>query len=278
MFSGGSLSGLPEHSLLIESLRREVTAGETWRWMELSCSLAAGRGDELSDIDVGVGHTVPDAQLLVAGSALVEAIGNPLDVLAHSEGSWPAGILRFAVEYDSGVQLDLVVMPAAHRPGLPGGSVALVDKDSYLAESWIPPVVAAASSETREWAMLGWWALSNVAKYVRRDSLFEAVQALQEARIQTLRLFAASREVPYPSFGLTALLDFEPFELPVQLDATYSTPSHPEDVLDAAWALVDLLGEVSVDAGNHFGVTLTTPWADIARARLRMADARLSGE
>jgi hypothetical protein len=122
--------------------------------------------------------------------------------------------------------------------------------------------------------MLGWWALSNVAKYVQRSSLFEAVEALQEARTQALRLFAASREVPYPAFGLTSLLDFEPFQVPDRLGATYSTPSHAEDVLDAAWALVDLLTEAADDASDHLGVTLESPWADIATARLRTADRR----
>lgn len=262
---------------MVEELRREVASGDVWRWLELSCSLAAGRGDELSDIDVGVGHVVSDDELSAEGTALVEAIGQPLDVLVHSEGSWPAGILRFAVEYDNGVQLDLVLMPVSRRPGLPEGSVALVDKDGALAEPWTPPVAAVTAREAREWTMLGWWALSDVAKYVRRSSLFEAVEALQAARTQALRLFAASREVPYPGFGLTSLLDFEPFQLPHQLDATYSTPSRAEDVLDAAWALVDLLADTSGSTSDRLGVTLETPWSEIARARLRTADPRLGG-
>jgi hypothetical protein len=268
------LSNLPAHSKLVDRLRQAVASNEKWRWLELSCSLAAERGDELSDVDVGIGHITTADQLVADGTALLEAVGKPLDVLAHSERSWPDGILRFAVEYDNGLQLDLVLMPASQRPGLPDGSVALVDKDGHLDQPWTPPVADATASDAREWTMLGWWALSNVAKYVARNSLFEAVQALHEARTQAVRLFAAGRGIPYPEFGLTSLLDFEPVQLPARLEETYATPSSAQRVLDAGWALVGLLAESSRSAGNRFDTSLDTPWAEIATTRLRTVDPR----
>lgn len=183
--------------------------------------------------------------------------------------------LRASFEWPSstrpGVQLDLMLMPAERRPGLPQSSVALVDKDGLLADVWTPPVAEATADQAREWTMLGWWALSNVAKYVRRASLFEAVAALADARAHALRLFAVARGIPYPAFGLTSLLDFEPFELPDELRATYALPSQPDAVIDAAWAVSDLLGAGAADVGRKFGVDLATAWAGIARARLRAA-------
>ncbi|MEL6894321.1 MAG: hypothetical protein AAFP84_22205, partial [Actinomycetota bacterium] len=203
--------------------------------------------------------------------ALTIAVGAPLDVLAHREDSWPPGILRFAVEYETGVQLDLVIMPADQRPGLPEGSIAVVDKDDRLSETWVPPVASASDEQAREWVMLGWWALSNTAKYVRRGSLFEAVESLREARTQALRLFAAGRGVPYPSFGLTTLLDVEPFELPARLEDTYSQPTDPAGILAAAWAIADLLRSAASAAGEALGTDLSTSWRAVAEARLRVA-------
>lgn len=269
------LPDLPKHSSLIEALRREVESSDWWRWLELGCSLAAGRGDEQSDVDVAVGHRLMNGpELEAAGNALVRGIGSPSGVLVHAEASWPEHIIRFAVEYETGVQLDLVLMPADHRPGLPDGSVAVVDKDGLLADVWTPPVAEATAEQARQWTMLGWWALSNVAKYVRRTSLFEAIDALTDARTQALRLFAVGRGIPYAAFGLTSLLDFEPFEVPDRLAVTYAGPSDPDAVLDAAWAVWDLLDAAASAAAAELDVDLTTAWADIARARLRAADSR----
>lgn len=262
---------LPRHDEVIDALRREVEASDVWRWLELSCSLAAGRGDALSDIDVGIGHDVPVDEVRSRGLALTAALGVPLDVLAHREDAWPPGILRFAVEYATGVQLDLVVMPADQRPGLPEGSIALIDKDGRLSESWVPPVTSVNDEQAREWVMLGWWALSNTAKYVQRGSLFEAVESLREARTQALRLFAAGRGVPYPSFGLTTLLDFEPFEVPTRFENTYSLPTDPAGVIAAAWAIADLLGSAASAAGEILGKDLSTPWRAVAESRLQVA-------
>ncbi len=262
---------LPRHAEVIDALRREVEAGDAWRWLELSCSLAAGRGDALSDIDVGIGHVIPVQELRSRGLELTAALGAPLDVLAHREDSWPPGVLRFAVEYATGVQLDLVVMPADQRPGCPDGSIAVVDKDGWLSEAWTPPVAGVDGDQAREWVMLGWWALSNTAKYLERRSRFEAIESLREARTQALRLFAAGRGVPYPSFGLTSLLDFEPFEVPARLEDTYSLPTDPAGIVAAALATADLLRSGSDLAGEVLGTDVSTPWQAVAATRLHAA-------
>ncbi|MEL6985171.1 MAG: hypothetical protein AAFO29_22250, partial [Actinomycetota bacterium] len=61
---------LPRHAEVIDALRREVETSDAWRWLELSCSLATGRGDGLSDIDVGVGHDGPVDEVRSQGLAL----------------------------------------------------------------------------------------------------------------------------------------------------------------------------------------------------------------
>ena len=247
-------SDLPRQAALIDALRTAVETSETWRWLEVCCSLAAGRGDELSDVDAGIGYEGA-LDLESAGLELVHAGGEPIDVLAHVMAGWPPETRRFAVEYRNGPQLDLVLLPATRRVGLPTGAVAVVDKDGRLAEAWSPPAEAPPSpEEAREWLLLGWWALSDVAKYVRRGSMFEAVERLTEARQQALKLHAAAAGVPFPSFGLVSLLDFPPYELPPGLAATYATPDSKQDVLAAALAIADLLPP--------------SPWEAVARARL----------
>jgi hypothetical protein len=119
--------------------------------------------------------------------------------------------------------------------------------------------------------MLGWWALSDAAKYLRRGSLYEAIERVSEARQHALRLFAVAKRIPYPSFGLVSLLDFEPYELPDSLEQTYGIPRHQPDVLDAANATADLLLRTSSAAAVTLDVDLRTPWAEIARGRLTSA-------
>ena len=192
---------------MIGALEAAVRAAGTWRWLEGCCSLAAGRGDEVSDVDAGIGYgaALDPATLDSLGHELVHAAGEPIDVVAHVVPGWPPETRRFAVEYRNGVQLDLVLMPAARRVGLPTGDVAVVDKDGNLAQSWTPPVAnPPTAAEAREWLLLGWWALSDVAKYVRRRS-------------------------------------FPPYELPPNLAATYATPTSAQQVLAAANAIADLL-------------------------------------
>jgi hypothetical protein len=269
-------SALPAHAEVVEGLRREVGDSERWRWLELSCSLAAGRGDELSDIDAGVGYggTLAPEELEREGAEVVRAVGDVADVLVHTMPGWPPEARRFAVEYRNGVQLDLVFMPASRRQGLPDGSVALVDKDAVLVEPWRPSVADPPSHrEAREWVMLGWWALSDAAKHLRRGSLFEAAERITAGRQQALRLFAAARGIPYPSFGLVSLLDFAPFELPESLARTYCVPNDPAGVRRAAEAAADLLSRVSDEAAEALSLDLTTPWAEIARRRLAAASA-----
>jgi hypothetical protein len=264
-------SGLASQAGVIERLASTVDASSRWRWLEVCCSLAAGRGDERSDVDAAIGYAdgVDPGDLDELGRAVVEAVGEPTDVLVHVMDGWPPETRRFAVQYADGVPLDLVLLPATRRTGLPTGSVAVVDKDGRLATPWRPPVELPPSPETaRQWLLLGWWALGDVAKYVARGSLFEAAERLAEARAQALRLHATGSGTPFPGFGLVSLLDFPPFELPEQLATTYPRPVGTGEVRAAAVAVADLLDDAARRAGDALGTTLATPWAAATRRRL----------
>jgi hypothetical protein len=266
-------AGLPAHTELVDRLTRAVEGDDRWRWLELGCSLAAGRGDPLSDIDVGVGfaETLAPEGVEAAGVELIEAAGPVVEHLAHPISD-RAGDIRLAVEYHSGVQLDLVLMPAANRPGLPAVSRAVVDKDGHLARPWTPTSAGPPSpSDARQWTMLGWWAISDATKYVRRGSLFEAVERIAEARTFALQLFATGAAIPYPSFGLTSLLDYPPYRLPDDLEQTYCPPVDGTEVVRSIEAVARLLATSADQAGASLGVTLATAWSDIARSRTAAA-------
>lgn len=53
----GLAERLPRHAEVVGNLRDAVETSDQWRWLVVSCSLGAGRGDEHSDIDAGVGYS-----------------------------------------------------------------------------------------------------------------------------------------------------------------------------------------------------------------------------
>jgi hypothetical protein len=95
-------------------------------------------------------------------------------------------------------QVDLVVLPAHDRPERAPGAVALLDRSGRLAGEFVPTALRPGPDEPRQWLLDGWEALSNVAKYLRRGSLLEAVDQLRHGRQRVLQLWAAGQGVDYP--------------------------------------------------------------------------------
>lgn len=240
---------------LLRQLSAVLAADPAWRWLELSCSLARGAGDELSDVDCGAGAAEsawPDILATVPG--MVGKFGDVLDSLDQSFGS---SARHFFVQYANGVQLSFVVMPAASRPGLPPQAVALLDKDGQLATPWQPATYSASEADVREWAFLGWIALADLVKYLRRGSLWEAYARLDEARTQAFRVHAAVNAAAYPSFGLTSILDSPGHGVPDLADKTVAGLD-PDALRAAARACAEML--------RKFGSPL--PMADYVQSLL----------
>ncbi len=226
---------------LLRRLLDVLEPDPVWRWFELSCSLARGAGDDLSDVDCGAG-----ALPLEAGLSTVEGVarglGDVVDVMHQPFGDQARHTF---VQYADGVQLSLVVFEASARPGLPPGSVALFDKDGQLARPWQPSVFEASPDQVREWTFLGWIALADLAKYLRRGSVWEAHARLEEARTQLLRVWAAGHGVEFPSYGLTSILDSASVDLPSGVERTVAG-LEPSALLAAARACATLLRQHGV--------------------------------
>jgi hypothetical protein len=160
-----------------------------WDWLEVGCSVAQGRGDSLSDLDVGLGHqgerpAPEDVDRMLRGLG---------DVVDLTVSPWN-GVPRWWVQYEDGGQLDILVLPATSRNGRAPGSVALVDRSGRLADTFVPTSIEASTTEVRIWLVDGWEALSHVAKCLRLATagrhadprLHSPLQEFVAARLESL--------------------------------------------------------------------------------------------
>ena len=161
------------HGVVLRRLLAAVDRDPRWRLLGLSSSVARGTGDAASDLDLGLGAD-DDAwpQVLADVPSLVSGLGDVVDILHHRIPEWgDAPHQRTFVQYADGVQIDLVTYPASLRVrGRPPDTVVLYDPDGRLARQWLPSVYQADAATVREWAFLGWTALADMAKYLRRGS------------------------------------------------------------------------------------------------------------
>ncbi|HEV7679929.1 MAG TPA: hypothetical protein VGQ42_15300 [Candidatus Dormibacteraeota bacterium] len=237
---------LPRHhevlQRLVEGVRREPRVVQ----LSIGCSVVRGTGDELSDLDVEM-SLEPEAW--PSGLDLVEPLlrsaGEVVDVLHHHMEGAPQG-RRTAAIYAGGVQVDLMVWPVTVWSGMhPANTVILHATRQVFTRPWDPAAAAPSAAQVHEWYFLGWWALLDADKYLRRGSAWEARQRLEEARTAAWRLAAAAQGLPHPEYGVTTLLDAPAPQLPpgaeatatdVDLDALRTAVQRCADFLDAQWA------------------------------------------
>jgi len=266
---------LTNHRLLLIRLVRAVEQNPLWRFLMVSCSLARGVADQDSDLDVGLG--VDEAawdHAMLALPPLLASLGDVVDQLQHQLAA-ASGVLhqRTFVQYANGVQLDLVAFPAALRVGRPPETVVLYDPDQRLVHTWLPSSYSADPATVREWAFLGWIALANLDKYLRRGSLWEALDQLHEARTQVWRLWAVTYDITYPAFGLTSVLDSPQIDPPPNIAATVALLDR-EGLHHAALACAVLLRQVSQQAAEHSGASTPEGMAHFVCRRLGLPPAR----
>ena len=246
---------LPRHAALVDALLAICRDDPRIRVLQLQASIARGGGDEMSDLDLVIG--VRDADWETVADALPARLGEIADVVdqvSHSIPEWGTHPhRRIFVQYGDGRQIDLVVQPASAVSGLVPGAIVLHDPDRRLATPRLPRLASATADDVREWEVIGWELLANVAKYIERGSPWEAIARLTGARDNALRLWAAAQGVPYPSFGITTLLDQEPPRLPDGLAATLAGTDLAE-LAAAARACATLLRTSAAAARDRLGV------------------------
>ena len=223
--------------------------------------------------------------------AALPGIGTLVDVLRHRVGSADRLIRRIFAQFADGTQLDLAVVAEAEvrrgdaapdfvplyqaagapdagvqaggvagaggragrrragRRGAGGGTPA----GGSPASDEPGPAYAVTGEQVREWAFLGWCALIDADKYLRRGSLWEAHNRLHEARHHIWVLWAAATGALYPWHGLSQVLDHDPRNLPPGIESTV-TGLDPAGLRRAARASAALLTQVSASAAQRHPV------------------------
>ena len=244
--------------------------------LNVGCSLGRGAGDALSDIDAALGLAAARgqagaAQVLAAEADVVAelpALGPVVDVLRHSISRGDRFVRRVFAQFADGPQLDLAVVAEAEirRGDAAPDFLAVYQADGALTEDVLaagnenPSALVASGEQVREWAFFGWCALIDLAKYLRRGSVWEAHARLGEARAQIWALWAAATGAIYPWHGLSQVLDQDPEHLPAGIEATVATLD-PAALLSAARASATILARVSTAAADKYPTDLPAAMA-----------------
>jgi hypothetical protein len=239
------VAGLPAEldgqRAILSRLLHHCAADPRVSWLVIGCSLGRAAADRLSDLDLGAGVTAADFDAARADlRRAVDALGDLVESFEHQYPGVTGTHSRIFAQYADRCQVDLVVMPDSVDAGAipnvvvlhdPGGLITIRDTSS--------PVTG---EQVREWAFLGWCALADLGKYLRRQSPWEALSRLEEARAQLWKLQAAAGGVAQPQYGLTSILDFAPGRVPAELAATVAG-LEPAGLLAAGRQLARLLSE-----------------------------------
>jgi len=243
------------------------------RWLAVSCSLARGAADRLSDVDAGIGAAEGQVGAVTEAVAALEGLGDRVDALVMDWGAPPGGagtegMRRIFVQCTDGAQLDLVVLPARIRPGRAPDEVVLLDRDGRLSDRFTPDADRVDGEKLREWAFLGWVALADCAKYLDRGSFWEARAQLDAARHRIWGLWAAAKGARYPVFGLSQVLDRDPDDLPGGIEQTVPDGPGLEPLREATRAAAGVLAAVSAVAVARYPTVLPTAMARFVDERL----------
>jgi hypothetical protein len=247
---------------------------ETWPLatsLLVGCSLGRGAGDALSDIDAALGV---DAEESEAGAEQVETVAAMVvaalpglaalvDVLrAGAAEPW---IRRVFAQFADGTQLDLAVVPEENirrrrRAGRAPDFVPVYEACPSAEFTGSAGAYAVTGDQVREWAFLGWCALIDLDKYLRRGSLWEAHNRLHQARHHIWALWAAAIGAMYPGHGLSQVLDEDEASLPPGIESTVAGLD-PADLRRAARASAGVLATVSAAAARRHPADLPTGMA-----------------
>lgn len=259
----GFVDGLPDELALQRHLLARLLAwskqDDDVCWLVIGCSIARGNADRLSDLDVGMGVERDGLAGAVARlMAHLPLVGDLVALYDHDFGlSLPHR--RIVAVYRDRTMIDLVVMadpaPAAVAEAIvlydPRQVVRIVDGSTR----------APAAAEVYEWACLTWTALFNLGKYVRRQSAWEALRQLEEARRGVEQLWAADLGLEDARYGLWAIFDMSAPRLPDRFEGAVSRPESTS-LRSSALYLAGVLSDVSLRLASRYDMALPDGLAD----------------
>lgn len=261
-------SSVSRQKKLLQSLLSLVESDDLYRFLLVGCSLGRGVGDELSDIDARVGiaekgwsHSVEriKKQLYQLGT-VVDQQDQPFP---DSTGRLQRHLITI---YEGNLQLSLVVSPASWVKKLRYDAVVLYDPDDCLPTAADHTIGVTTSVQAREWAFLAWLDLADAAKYLKRGSLWEALERLHKVRTHTWQLWAVAQGLDFALYGITQVLDDE-VDLPKGMERT--VPSLNRKAIHVACiTLADILDDIMPQASRIIPFELPLGMAQAAREQL----------
>lgn len=242
--------------------------------LSVGCSLGRGAADALSDVDAAIGVHAPRGSagapevraVEEAVVALLPRLGTVVEVLRDEVDSGDFLIRRLFVQFADRLQLDLAVVAEAEvrRGDAAPDFVPLCWSGDRPTTTRGTSAYAVDAERVREWSFLGWRALLDTDKYLRRGSLWEAHHRLHEARERMWMLWATARGAAYPWHGLSQVLDHDPDHLPEGIGATVAGLDDAA-LRRAVLAGVDVLDRCGAAAADASGARLPTAMADFVR-------------
>ena len=243
----------------------------------VGCSVGRGAADQFSDLDLAIGvRAAPGAQGAGPVRAVEQAtadflpqLGNLIDILRQETAREEFFVRTVFAQYDDGLQLDLAVVADSE---IRTGDAAPDFVELYRAAEQTDPTrhpsaLHATNDQLSEWVFLGWRALLDADKYLRRRSLWEAHASLHQARDSIWRLWAAGHGALYPWHGLSQVLDHDCEMLPPGIEGTVAGLDHDE-LRRALLATAEVLERATETAEVSAGVSVRSPIAGYARRRL----------
>jgi hypothetical protein len=239
---------------IMRRLLKICAADDRIRWLAIGCSLGRDAADRLSDLDMALGVRDEDFDAAIGDvRAAADTLADLIESYHHLLPEVTGPHERIFAQYADRCQLDLVVFPASADIGRGPNIVVLYDADDQIAVSDERPVLT--PQQVRETAFRGWCELADAGKYLRRGSLWEALERLHSARNKWWQLWALGHDVPDARYGITSILDFAPDLVLEQAAAT--VPALDLGQLTAAVQLVaSLLNEVGTCLAPRYRAVL----------------------
>jgi hypothetical protein len=260
---------------ILRRLLAVCEADDRIRWLAIGCSLGRGAADRLSDLDMAMGVRDEDFDAAIGDiRAAVDGLADLVDSYHHLLPEVPGQHERIFAQYADRCQVDLVVFLASVDIGRVANGVVLYDQDDKIV--FRDERTAPAPGQIREWAFRGWCTLADLGKYLRRQSLWEALDRLNEGRSQLWQLQAAARAVPDARYGITSILDYAPGQVPAGMAATVAGLD-PDQLLGAAIALARQLDEIGRDLPAEYRAVLPDAMAAYIRRDLESLAAERAG-
>jgi hypothetical protein len=260
---------------ILRRLLAVCKADDRIRWLAIGCSLGRAAADRLSDLDMALGVRDEDFAAAIGDiRTAVDGLADLVDSYHHLLPEVAGQHERIFAQYADRCQLDLVVFLASVDIGRVPNGVVLYDQDERIV--FRDERTAPAPGQIREWAFRGWCTLADLGKYLRRQSLWEALDRLNEGRAQLWQLQAAAGAIPDARYGITSILDYAPDQVPAGMAATVAGLDL-DQLLGAAIELARQLDGIGRDLPAEYRGALPDAMAAYIRRDLESLAAERAG-